>query len=422
MKASRIRSTTNSRPQNFKKKYKDTKPVYAPPLVKGIEYFFVGFLMRMHVILIAIRSLKDLSKIHYVISELIKLRKAYSGDFEISKLFKVDGKYYWDKNVPAWPSRAFVIYNESEINRIVPFRKNSDYLNSLIIDITNKCPLSCEHCFNWDTLNTSDRLSCDELKEIIQKFQQKGRGVAQIHFSGGEPMARFKDLLSLLKSAEKSTDLWLLTSGFGLTMEKIQLLKSAGLSGINISLDHFDPEKHNAFRGSEYAFKWVENAVELAHKIKLPIVLTVCATPEFTNEKNFLEYAELAKKFGVSFIQILEAKSVGRYASKDTSLSTGQVEALEEFFLKVNYSDEFEEYPAVSYYGYHQRRAGCYGGSSRYLYVDSDGTVNTCPFCRTKYSNVLHPGFDDELEKIQNKACHSFPDAELKTVAYESID
>jgi MoaA/NifB/PqqE/SkfB family radical SAM enzyme len=51
-----------------------------------------------------------------------------------------------------------------------------------------------------------------------------------------------------------------LSSGFNFTRENARSLKQAGLTGVVISLDHFDPEKHNAFRGFNNSFNDVTRA------------------------------------------------------------------------------------------------------------------------------------------------------------------
>ena len=45
----------------------------------------------------------------------------------------------------------------------------------------------------------------------------RDRGVAQLLFSGGEPLERFDELLELTASASAESDIWILSSGMGLT-------------------------------------------------------------------------------------------------------------------------------------------------------------------------------------------------------------
>lgn len=382
-----------------------------PPLVRGFHKLFVGLMIRLNIVAIAFKHYYYPSKVKAVLRKLESLRRKYMGDYNLTKLVKVDGRYYWDMHAPGWPSRAFTNYNEGEMNRILPFRSKTDYLNSMILAITKKCPLRCQHCYEWDELNKREKLTLNDLKKIVAKFQENGKRVAQIQFSGGEPLSRFDDLIELLKSAKKGTDLWVVTSGFKLTLEKAHELKHAGLTGLSISLDHFDPAFHNAFRGSEESFNWVMKAVENAHLANLVVILSICPTKSFVNEHNMKQYALLAKKLGAAFILMIEPRNAGRYAGQHVALTEDQEKILENFFLKMNYDPEYADMPVVSYHGYHQRRVGCFGSGDRYLYIDTDGDVHVCPFCRQKLGNILESTIDESIEKLKNAGCHKFKHA-----------
>ena len=388
-------------------------PERQPPLVKGLNRFVIGSLIRMTVLCLAFKNYLNPFKVISVLRKLETLRRQYMGDFNTLKLIHVGNQYYWDMHSPGWPSKAFNNFNEGEMNRIYPFRNSNDYLNSMIFAITKKCNLRCKHCYEWDELNKEDTLSLDDLKRIVGYFQNRGRGVAQIQLSGGEPLSRFDDMIELLKSAKPETDFWIVTSGYNLTLERAHELKKAGLKGMAISLDHYDPFEHNKFRGSEDSFKWLIKAVENAHEAKLVVVCLLCPTKEFTSRENLLKYANLTRRLGAAFILLIEPRPVGRFADKDVSLTREQELILEDFYLKMNYAPEYSDMPAVSYHGYHQRRIGCFGSGSRYLYVDTDGDIHICPFCRQKMGNVLRPEIGEFLEKIKNTGCHKYKHAEI---------
>jgi MoaA/NifB/PqqE/SkfB family radical SAM enzyme len=220
-------------------------------------------------------------------------------------------------------------------------------------------------------------------------------------------------MIELLKSAKKDTDFWIVTSGYNLTYKRAAELKSAGLTGMAISLDHWDPEKHNSFRGSQNSFFWVINAVENAHAAGLMVVFLLCPTKEFISYENLIQYSNLVKRLGAAFILLIEPRAVGRFAGRNVSLTREQELILEEFYLKMNYATEYSDMPAVSYHGYHQRRIGCFGSGSRYLYVDTNGDTHICPFCRQKMGNVLDPLINDSMEKMKEAGCHKYKHAEI---------
>jgi MoaA/NifB/PqqE/SkfB family radical SAM enzyme len=337
------------------------------------------------------------------------IRKLFFGDLGLRKIARVAGRYYWGHHCPGWPSAAFDSYLRNEIGRIEPYREQAPGLHSVYMAITKKCPLACEHCFEWDNLNKKEKLSLADIRKMVYRFQAEG--VAQIHFSGGEPMLRVGDLEEVIRGAQPGTDFWVITSGFHFTAENALRLKRAGLTGVSVSLDHYLPQAHNRFRGSERAFADAIQAVIHAKAAGLVVNLSLCTTKEFTTAENLMQYARLAKQLGVTFIQLLEPRAVGHYANRDVHLSSEQETLLFDFYEKLNGDPQYRGWPIVAFHGYHQRRVGCSGAGQRFLYVDTDGDVHACPFCQRKQGNVLAVPLKQIIETLQTSGCHTFKNA-----------
>lgn len=281
----------------------------------------------------------------------------------------------------------------------------------MIFSITKKCPLRCNHCFEWDRLDNKESLSMSDIQIILYKFQEYG--ISHVQIGGGEPITRYDDLINLLETAGSGTDFWLLTSGFNLTLEKASELKNAGLTGVRISLDHWDKEKHNAFRGNEKSFDWVVKAAENSIKAGLAMGLSLCATKEFLKDGNLMDYLKFAQKLGAAFIFLLEPRETGHYKNSEATLSEEEIRILESFYMQVISSTEFESYPLVIYPGYHQRKLGCFGAGIRYLYVDSEGSIHACPFCQGRLGNALTDGLPEIIKKVRAEGCQMFATAEF---------
>ena len=279
-------------------------------------------------------------------------------------------------------------------------------LDTIVFGITKKCGYQCEHCFEWDALNKPETLSRENLLSTIHSFENFN--ITQVQLSGGEPLNRLDDIIYLLKNIKKETKVWLYTSGYHLTEERATLLKRHGLTGIIVSLDHWIPELHNKFRGMKNAFEWAEKAVANARKKNLVVCLSLCATKEFISKNNLSRYAELAKSWGISFIQVLEPRAVGHYAEKDVHLSESQIAALEDFYITYNYNKDYVNYPSILYHGFYSRRIGCAGGGKYFLYVDTDGDVHNCTFCRHKLFSALHDPIEENLNNMLNTGCSAF--------------
>lgn len=350
-----------------------------------IEESLVLFLMNLHVIYIACTILKKPRQILHALKKMKLLYNAlWSEGFK--KIQYCNGKYFRHLFAPGWPSAAHTkMIRDELLHQVFPI----EYPNSqtfIFLAITRKCPLRCEHCFEWENLHHKETFSLDELKQIVDFYQQQE--ILQIHLSGGEPMVRLHDLLELVKYAKDKSDCFVLTSGVNLTAENAALLKQNGCKGVAVSIDHYIPEMHNSFRNNPKIFQQAVNGVKAALDAGLLTTMTVCVTREFIDGGHLYPYLDFAKQLGVHYVQLLEPRAVGHYKGKNVLLDEIHLKKLEECFIKLNKAPAYRDYPTVLYHGYHQRRIGCYTGSHS-IYVDSIGDVHACPFCHTKSYNIM---------------------------------
>jgi len=74
----------------------------------------------------------------------------------------------------------------------------------------------------------------------------------------------------------------------------------------------------------------------------------------------------------------------------------------------MNYNKQYRKYPILCYHGYYQRKVGCFGAGNRSLYVDTDGDLQACPFCRTKTGSALSGELDRAIEDLMAAGCQRF--------------
>ncbi|MBB1283265.1 radical SAM protein [Flavisolibacter sp. BT320] len=349
------------------------------------EKALIWLAIKLRIFYFACIVLKRPARIWRLFHAMLQLRNnVWGGD--LKKLYKVDGRYYFNLYTPGWPSKAYDELIKAELRRQASPHTGREKLSFVFLAITRKCPLRCEHCFEWDNLNQKESFTREDLFAVIDLYRKEG--VLQLHFSGGEPMVRFKDLVELVAYASPGIACWVLTSGFNFTGINATLLKEAGCKGVVVSIDHYIPELHNLFRGRPDAFNGAVQAIAAAKKAGLVTVVSVCATKAFLDGGHLLPYMDFARELGVQFVQVLEPRQVGHYAGKEVLLDEQHIALLEETFTTLNHSPLYQDYPTLLYHGYHQRRVGCFSGS-RSVYVDSAGDVHACPFCHTKSYNII---------------------------------
>ena len=334
---------------------------------------------------------------------LVRLRKKFLGNFSLTKMARVGGHYYMGLYTPGWKSRNYSRFIASELYKYKEHSQPVYRFNHVYVAITRKCPLQCEHCYAWDDLNKKDVLSQEHLHRILSRVQQLGS--CQVHFTGGEPLMKYNLLQELVSAAETGTHFWIHTSGYGLTHAKAEGLKQAGITGLFISLDHFEPKLHNEFRGNDTAFHWAMEAARNACANDLVVAFSLCVRPGFVCRENLMRYLELARETGVSFVQFLEPRAVGHYAGKEVALSATELALLESFYEEMNFSGGYPDYPIINYHGYYQRRAGCFAAGEKGIYLDTKGDLHACPFCHKPYGNILDPEFERQLSALRQEGC-----------------
>ncbi|MFD2202012.1 radical SAM protein [Shivajiella indica] len=342
---------------------------------------FIQLWLKIHVFFLTLFHYRSFKKTFEVLAIFQDFKKKAFGKNGKRKFSMKNGKYWFGIHLPPFPSKSFNKYILTELHRYVPHKSPINAFQQVNFAVTTKCPMRCEHCFEWDNLNLHETFAFNQLQEITRVFQNQGLG--HISLSGGEPMIRFEEIVKLIGEGDKSTQWWMITSGFNLIEEKAKRLKEAGATGIIVSIDHFNPLAHNRFRGHQDAFSHGIRAVISAGKAKLLVATSVCVTKENANKEFLIKYMVMAKNLGVDFVQWLEPKAEGHYRNRDVELNKDQIQIMEEVFEELSHNPELRDFPPVMYYGYYQRRVGCFSGGKSSFYVDAVGMVHSCPFCHS---------------------------------------
>lgn len=120
------------------------------------------------------------------------------------------------------------------------FNRVHDYLR---ISLTDNCNLRCFYCMpeeDYDFTPASRLMQPDEILTIAKQFMEMG--VNKIRLTGGEPLVR-KDVGRIIQDlATLPVRLTLTTNGTRLH-QFADLLKDAGLTSLNISLDTLDQDR-----------------------------------------------------------------------------------------------------------------------------------------------------------------------------------
>ena len=364
--------------------------------VTGIEFRIIQILMLLNIWMVGLITYRNPIVAYRAVQKMFNRFNNASKGLKVSQGFYTSGKYAWDMFNPSWPSRSFNRFYQTHLREYQPVKNSPSILRRILVAITKKCPLQCEHCSEWETLNDKDHMTFEQICSRLDRFVEEG--AAQLVYSGGEPLNRYKDLVSLVKRYRSSCDQWIYTSGYNLTQEKANELADAGLNGVAISLDHHVEEMHNLFRGNAKSFDWVKRAVENCKNAGLLVSVNSCLTKKYIGEKGLDDMVRLLSEWDVPILNILEPRAVGHYANQDVELSISEQRYLEKEVLKYNMAED-KNLPVVLYPAMLRKGLPCGGGRS-YLLLDSDGTLRPCPFCKTPITNHLEVSEKCEADKM----------------------
>lgn len=314
--------------------------------------------------------------------------------FKNEKFTKIHGKYVINTFMPPFPSEAF----ERLIKNTVSGYKQDLFPYSTYLAVTNQCSFNCWHCSR--AYRKGNELYNIEWIKIIKKLQDIG--VSIIGFTGGEPLLR-SNLEEMIEAVDERATTVLFTTGDGLNDDRARRLEKAGLTYIAISLDHYDKEEHNKFRGSEKAFDIAVEAVKTSLKHDFYTALQLTVRKDFVNLKDMDEYVKFANFLGVQEVRIIEPMPTGKLIKKESRifLNDSEHEFLKQFHVKIN---KRANLPKIASFTYLEDKDmyGC-GAGTQHLYIDAFGNLCPCDFTPISFGNVLKDGFDVCYQRIKKQ-------------------
>jgi radical SAM protein with 4Fe4S-binding SPASM domain len=306
------------------------------------------------------------------------------------------------------------------ISSVVEDKKERILDGSIAIwNFTNRCNLSCLHCYSKSTLDEVDTLTTQQIKKTI--LQMKDNGIKFIIFSGGEPLTR-KDLFEIADFCKENGIITYLSSN-GLYFTKGNINKIVEtFNYVGVSIDG-DEETHDYFRGLKGAFKETLKAVLLANSTGAKVGIRFTMTKDTLGS---LEYIfDLVEKHNIPKIYISHLVYSGRGLDnlkmdltkeqrrvavefilnkafeyyrdgRDIEIVTGNMEMDAVLFLE-KFAQEYPELKETM-----RERLVAWGGNSagrKLLNINSEGDVRPDPFFPITVGNIIEQDFSTIWQK-----------------------
>jgi pyrroloquinoline quinone biosynthesis protein E len=250
---------------------------------------------------------------------------------------------------------------------------------AVLLEVTHRCPLQCPYCSNPVELDKpKSELSTEEWVRVLHEMPDLG--ILQVHFSGGEPMAR-KDIVELVQAA---TDAGLysnlITSGVTLTRERLDALADAGLSHVQISFQANDPALANRVGGYKNGHAKKLEAAKWTREAGLP--LTVNAVMHRQNLHELPDMIDMAVEMGAHRIEVANVQYYGWALKNRAALmpTMAQIEACNRVVAEAE--ERLKGILAIDYVVpdyYAVRPKTCMGGWGRQFFnISPAGRVLPC--------------------------------------------
>ena len=172
---------------------------------------------------------------------------------------------------------------------------------AMLAELTHRCPLSCPYCSNpVDLARREAELSTEDWAGVFR--QAAALGVLQVHLSGGEPASR-RDLAQIVAAArEAGLYVNLITSGVGLTEDRLTEIIAAGVDHIQLSVQGTKAETADRVGGYRGGFA---KKMEIAEAIaRAGVALTLNVVMHRHNLGELPEVFDLAERQAARRVEI----------------------------------------------------------------------------------------------------------------------
>lgn len=250
---------------------------------------------------------------------------------------------------------------------------------AILLDPTSACNLKCTGCWAAEYGNKLN-MDYETLDSIIR--QGKELGVYFFVYSGGEPLVRKKDIISL---CEKHSDTIFLAFTNGTLIDEAfadEMLRVKNFIPA-ISVEGFEAETDS--RRGKGTFAAVMKAMEILKEKKLPFGISCCYTSQNTDVIGSEEYFDKMIEWGAKFAWFFTYMPVGTNAVSELLATAEQREYMYHQIRKFR-----QEKPlfTMDFWNDGEFVGGCIAGGRRYLHINANGDIEPCAFIHYSDSNI----------------------------------
>jgi radical SAM protein with 4Fe4S-binding SPASM domain len=282
----------------------------------------------------------------------------------------------------------------------------------LALSLTHQCNFKCEYCYAEVTSlppsKNNDQLL--DLSKCLSLVDEAAKiGVIYVAITGGEPTL-FKGWLDVaLKILELKMIPVMTTNGSIITRQQLEILASAGMKDLTISLDTSLPNLHHKITSTNGTFKRVVDAISNSVNVGIhTIVKCVVTKSNLENISDFIDFVVSlgVKECGITYMDVGARNSCS--TTVNPQIKYEDLIKLREivFHKREEYQGKCEIWPPKDPKAKHPSGFVPCGGMYYSIGINERGNVNICEKLLNEEEFMLGNIFQQTLEQIWNGASY----------------
>lgn len=249
----------------------------------------------------------------------------------------------------------------------------------ILLDPTNACNMHCLGCWAGEYKH-ADHLSYERWDELLREARELG--TLDILYTGGEPLMRKAELLSLAKKHDRLffgvfTNATLVDEAF------VDEIEQAGNIMLFISIEGYQAETD--FRRGAGAYEKVLRVMQLLKSRHIAYGFSLCYHKKNYELLSSDEYLDFLREQGAWMGWAFGYRPIGRDA--DLSLTLNAEERMLVYRRFRDYGER-HGFPIVDLFNSGHRAFGCVGAGDGYIHINAAGDVEPCAFCHYSDANI----------------------------------
>lgn len=290
-----------------------------------------------------------------------------------------------DINPKVFSKAALTFAIDAGLDGTSTLRKNREKLKCnipwvVLMDPTSACNLKCKGCWAAEYGHKSN-LTLDEMRKIIR--ESKALGTHFFMYTGGEPLIRKNDLITLAK--ENQDCIFLAFTNSTLIDDAFcESLVECGNFALALSIE--GSEETNDDRRGDGIYQKTVNAMKMLKKHGCLFGTSVCYTSKNCEAVTSDEFYDKMIDLGAKYMWYFHYMPIGNDADTDLLLTPEQREHVYRSIREKRNSKTGKPIFTVDFQNDAEFVGGCIAGGRNYFHVNSDGYAEPCVFIH--YSNT----------------------------------